>query len=196
MAIIVVGGHARNVGKTSLVSAIIAAWPERSWTAMKLSSHWHNNAPSPDVSMLDGICRIHEERVPEGDTDSGRFLAAGASRAYWIRIQNGRMQQALPHLMPLWGSSPNVIIESNGIVHYVHSDLFLMVVRSDVDDFKESASSALLKTDAIVSVGNGPSGVVRKRISEIASRDIPVFHVPEPLHLTAELKDFIRRCLQ
>lgn len=194
MAIIVVGGHARNVGKTSLVSAIIAAWPEQSWTAMKLSSHWHETVPSHDVSVMEDICRIHEEHVPSGDTDSGRYLTAGASRAYWIRVQNGRMQQAQPKLMSLVENSPNVIIESNGVVRYVHSDLFLMVVRSDVDDFKESACSALLKADAIVSVGRNPSSVVHRKISEIANRDIPLFQVPKPLNLTPELANFIHRC--
>ncbi|MEJ2110135.1 MAG: hypothetical protein P8Z37_09535 [Acidobacteriota bacterium] len=196
MAIIVVGGHARNVGKTSLVSAIIAAWPERCWTALKLTSHWHEEESAQDVSVTDGICRIQEESAPNSDTDSGRFLAAGASRAYWIRIKDGRMQQALPQLTALIEGAPNVIIESNGIVQYVHPDLFLMVVSSDIDDFKKSARSALSQADAIVAVGGDSSKVVHQQMNEISHRNIRVFHVPGSLHLSRELTDFIQRCFE
>ena len=41
MPIIVVGGHARNVGKTSVVAGLISAFPQYSWTAIKISSHQH-----------------------------------------------------------------------------------------------------------------------------------------------------------
>ncbi len=39
--IIVVGGNARKVGKTSLVCAIIRAFPEAEWRAVKVSPHEH-----------------------------------------------------------------------------------------------------------------------------------------------------------
>ena len=41
MAVIVVGGHSRSVGKTSVVAGIIAALPEMRWTAAKITQYGH-----------------------------------------------------------------------------------------------------------------------------------------------------------
>ena len=41
MALIVVGGHSRSVGKTSVVAGIIAALPEMHWTAAKITQYGH-----------------------------------------------------------------------------------------------------------------------------------------------------------
>ncbi len=57
--IVVVGANARKVGKTTLICAIIRAFPEFGWQALKITPHAH--------------------RQPSGDT--GRFLAAGACSA-------------------------------------------------------------------------------------------------------------------
>lgn len=57
---IVVGGNARHVGKTTLICAIIRAFPQLEWQAVKVTPHEHLNE--------------------SGDTE--RFLAAGAQAAY------------------------------------------------------------------------------------------------------------------
>src|SRR6266436_5467605 len=41
MAVVVVGGHTRNIGKTSVVAGLIAALPERHWTAFKVTQFGH-----------------------------------------------------------------------------------------------------------------------------------------------------------
>ena len=41
MAIVVIGGHSRSVGKTSLVAELIAALPEMQWTAAKITQFGH-----------------------------------------------------------------------------------------------------------------------------------------------------------
>ena len=58
--IVVVGGNARGVGKTTLICAIIRAFPQRQWRALKVTPHDH----------------LKES----GDTQ--RFRAAGAIEAY------------------------------------------------------------------------------------------------------------------
>jgi dethiobiotin synthetase len=49
MAIIFIGGHSRNVGKTSVVAGLIATLPERRWTSMKITQFGH------------GVCSEHGE---------------------------------------------------------------------------------------------------------------------------------------
>jgi hypothetical protein len=47
MAIIVVGGSNRGVGKTALVCGLIAALPDYRWTAVKITTHNHQQPVSP-----------------------------------------------------------------------------------------------------------------------------------------------------
>ena len=41
MAIVVIGGHSRNVGKTSVVAGLIAKLPAYNWTAFKVTQFGH-----------------------------------------------------------------------------------------------------------------------------------------------------------
>jgi len=45
MAIVVVGGHSRSVGKTSVVAGLIAALREFNWTALKITQFGTASAP-------------------------------------------------------------------------------------------------------------------------------------------------------
>ncbi len=192
MAIIVVGGHSRNVGKTSLVAAIIAAWPHYAWAAIKMSSHWHTEGGGSAGERGEETCRIDEDFDRDSLTDTGRFLAAGAARSFWIRFRKGRMGEILPQLNPILKSNPYVIIESNGIVQHVQPSLYLMVHRYDVEDYKDSARQTIRRADAVVAVNYDKTGPAWKEsLPDIVSR-IPVFPVPHRNVLTQSLIEFIR----
>ena len=85
MAIIVIGGHSRSVGKTSVVAGLIAALPEFDWTAVKITQYGHGvcsaNGEACDCATGDHSWAISEERDRSGDSDTSRFLVAGAVHA-------------------------------------------------------------------------------------------------------------------
>ena len=82
MAIVVVGGHSRSVGKTSVVASLIARLPQRNWTACKITQFGHGfcsaNGEPCDCQTDEHTIAISAERDPNTGTDSARFLAAGA----------------------------------------------------------------------------------------------------------------------
>jgi hypothetical protein len=39
--LVAVGGHSRNIGKTSVVASLIRALPQWNWTAMKITQFGH-----------------------------------------------------------------------------------------------------------------------------------------------------------
>ena len=192
MTTIVIGGHSRNVGKTSIVAAIIAAWPEYSWTAIKMSSHWHNDGAASGGEDNKEICRVDEEHNRNSGADTGRFLAAGASRSFWIRIREGCMGQALPQLMPVLHSNPYVIIESNGIVKHIQPSLYLMVHRYDVEDYKDSALETIRQAHAVIALNFRSITPAWKGIPPNIGSVIPVFPVSDPRFLPQDLIEFIR----
>jgi hypothetical protein len=194
MAIVIIGGHARNVGKTSVAAAVIAAWPERRWTAVKISSHWHDRDKGGAECSVKDVCRIDEE-LQSGRTDTGRYLAAGAARSYWVRVLPGRLEECLPELRHVIESG-NVVVESNAIVRLVRHDLFLMVYSRAAGEFKQSARETLPLADAIVSIDCDDAVQVREGLPSGAAPDLPVFPLQDPRKLTPELVRFIKSRLE
>ncbi|MBN2241564.1 MAG: hypothetical protein JW793_02650 [Acidobacteria bacterium] len=192
MTTIVVGGHSRNVGKTSIAAAIIAAWPEYSWTAVKLSSHWHDDNSGTALGGEEEICRVDEEFDRGSSRDTGRFLAAGASRSFWVRILPGRMREAMPRLLPVLNSNPFVVVESNGIVKHIKPSLFLMVHRYDVPEYKKSARETIGRAHAVVAVNYSGVTPAWNGISTETATDVPIFPVSDLHVLPQDLIEFIR----
>jgi hypothetical protein len=147
MAVVVVGGHSRGIGKTSVIAGIIAAFRGRRWTAIKVTSHEHRE---PGPASFD----IYEETDRRRPVDTSRFLAAGASRALLVQVRDDGMASALAALQPVLEAGP-VIIESNSVVRLIRPELFIFVVRFDVDEWKPSARELAGKANAVVVVESG-----------------------------------------
>src|SRR3979409_547618 len=102
MSIVVIGGHSRNVGKTSVVAGLISALRDYDWTAVKITQYGHGicsaNGEACDCATGDHSWAISEERDRSGESDTSRFLAAGAVRAFWVRTEQGRLADAIPTL--------------------------------------------------------------------------------------------------
>ena len=82
LMLIVVGGHSRNIGKTSVVAGLIRKLRDRKWTAVKITQYGHGMCSSKGEACgceaePEHPFALSEEYEPK-QTDSGRFLAAGA----------------------------------------------------------------------------------------------------------------------
>lgn len=191
MKSIVVGGHSRNVGKTSVAAGLIRAFREYPWTAFKISSHKHATIPMPPDEGGNCSCKIYEEKDPGGSSDSSRFLAAGACRSFWVQIDESNVAEGMRKLLPILDSYPYVMIESNRVLSAMRPDLHLMVVSFDVKEFKDSARLSLKSTDAIVAVNSNRSNVPWDGVSDLLA-GIPQFAISGPWALPAELISFVR----
>jgi len=157
---IVVGGHTRSIGKTQLVCDLIAAFPNENWIAGKITQYGHGvcaqNGENCDCAPDDHVCAISWERSAN-ETDSGRFLAAGARRSFWLRTKQGFLAEGLPLLRKALRevetdqSAPGrVILESNTLLQFLKPSLYLMVLDPSKADFKESARLQMDRASAFV----------------------------------------------
>ena len=144
MALVVIGGHSRSVGKTSVVAGLIAALPEFHWTAMKITQYGHGicsaNGEPCDCVTDDHTRAITEEHDRSGETDTSRFLVAGAQRSLWVRTRQGMLAEAMPDIRRRIAGAENVIMESNSVVRFLRPDLYLTVLDAGTADFKDSAA--------------------------------------------------------
>jgi len=185
MMTIVVGGHSRKVGKTSVAAGLIRAFSQYSWTAVKLTTHWHPDSPA------DEACSIVQETSSEGKSDSARYLAAGAARSFWIRMREERSEETFPILLPILQSGPFAMIESNCILRHIRPDLYIMVLRCDVDDFKESARKTIGQAHAVVAVNCDSASPVWKDFVRESLARIPVFPTQDPAVIPAGLLELV-----
>src|SRR5271169_6865175 len=197
MATVVIGGHSRSVGKTSVVAGLIAALPEYHWTALKITQYGHGvcslNGESCHCATDDHSWAISEEKNRSGDSDTSRFLVAGAARAYWVRTEQGRLAEAVPTIRRRLTESENVILESNSILKFVRPDLYLTVLDPATADFKRSSQEFLDRADAVilhVSDG-GKAAWPGISLKPVAGR--PIFEIHPPEYVTPDIAEFVRR---
>jgi hypothetical protein len=203
MPLIVIGGHSRNVGKTSVVAGLIAALPEYHWTAMKITQYGHGvcslNGKSCHCATDDHTWAISEEKDRCGESDTSRFLIAGAVRVWWVRTEQGRLAEAMPTIRRRLADSRNVIVESNSILKFVRPDLYLTVLDPANADFKKSAQEFLDRADAVIlhQPRNAESGEKAAwqavSLKPVAGR--PTFPVHPPKYLSPEIIEFVREKL-
>ena len=194
MAVIVIGGHSRSVGKTSVVAGLIAALPDYEWTAMKITQHGHGicskNGESCHCATDDHSWAISEETDRSGESDTSRFLLAGAQRAWWVRTEQGRLAEAMPALRKTLAESKNAILESNSILKFVRPDLYLTVLDPLTADFKKSAQEYLDLADAAIVHASPRTAWANVSLKPVAGR--PLFTIQPPPYVTQEIVDFVR----
>lgn len=196
--LVVVGGHTRNIGKTSVVVGLIAALPDLHWTAIKITQYGHgvcsNDGEPCECAAVDTEhpCAISEEKEVSS-TDSGRFLAAGAQRSFWVRTAAGQLGEALPKLRQLIEASENAIVESNSILQFFKPDLLLAVLDFASEDFKKTSLLYLDRADAAVVVVK--EGVKQPRWRGVSPRlwvSKKRFTVHPPQYVTEAMAAFVK----
>lgn len=194
--LLVVGGHSRNIGKTSVAEALIRSFPKHEWTAVKITQFGHGVCSrSGEVCECaaepDHPYALNEEYEP-GSSDSGRLLAAGARRSFWLRAPQGRLEGALPAFRKILAGSRNTLVESNSIVEFVQPDLYLVVLDFGCEDFKPSTLRFLDRADAFIVVDRGINVPSWNAVARSAWDHQPQFRVQPPHYVSAEFSAFVR----
>jgi len=243
MAIIVVGGSNRGVGKTALVCGLVAALPEYRWTAVKITTHEHPQpvsqgrpgaaeilAPhyphafrsssfrnfwekraSAQVAKREPIAMsgaIWEEKTPGQETDTARFLAAGAARSLLVSAPDGDLSEPLNQLWPRFGRGTNIIFESNSVIHHVRADACLLIHgvaerALPLPERKPSFIAAVRHADAMVAHARAdkviPDGLCLAEpepAEEHPAATKPIFHLAALERISPDLLMWLRRKLE
>jgi hypothetical protein len=142
MAIIVVGGGGRGVGKTALICGLIRALPNARWTAVKITTHAHGHTEP-----------VFEETATGEGTDTARYLAAGAQRALLVTSHEDDLATALRRILDENRTQENLIFESNSVLNHLKPDLCFAVSMSLEGGRKASFDLVERCADATVALG-------------------------------------------
>jgi hypothetical protein len=193
--LVVVGGHSRDIGKTSVVAGLIQKLKDRQWTAVKITQYGngvcsHHSAacgcePEPDQPFA-----LSEEYEPNA-TDTGRFLAAGADRSFWLRVPAGELPRAAKTVRKILGQGENVIIESNSVMELVQPDVFLMLLDFSCQDFKASSLRFMDRADAFIVIDRGINAPMWEAVARGIWDRTPQFLVIPPNYVTPAVTGFV-----
>jgi len=180
VAVVVVGGSGKDVGKTGLVCAVISALRDFDWTAVKITGHDYA-ADTSDGGVTGPV--IREERRAGEETDTARYLAAGARRALLVT----RVGESIPagEIAAALGTDRNVIFESNRIVDVLRPDVCLALVGGT--ERKSSFMRLMDVANALVVVGDAD----RKDLPD----GVPRFALEVSDRLSAEMVQWLRKRL-
>ena len=189
MAVVVVGGQTRNIGKTSVAAALIARLPEFRWTAFKITQYGHGFCTADgkpcQCQTEDSCVSVTAERDAASGTDTSRFLAAGAARSLWVRTRIGMLAEAMPRIREELAGATNAILESNSILEFLEPDLYLTVLDPAVADFKDSARRFLRRADAVL--------LTAPMLDKVAiPAETPRFVIAPPDYISDEVVEFVR----
>ena len=207
MKMVMVGGHTRNVGKTSVVEGIIGGLREMNWTAVKITQFGHGvcsiNGESCGCAVTEHQFSISQERKRDSGTDTARFLAAGARRSLWVRTKQGELFSALGALRKEIEGCDFVIVESNSLRRFIEPTVYLQVLDPANPDFKHSAQQFFDLANAYVLVARvgddsaesitGVQGVLLAR--EVAKKKSCFRVSAEERFMNQSVIDFVREGL-
>ena len=195
--LVAVGGHSRNIGKTSVTAGLIRKLRDRQWTAVKITQYGnsvcshHQGAAACGCEPDNGEEFALTEEYEANDTDSGRFLAAGAARSFWLRVPSGELPRAARMVHKILRQSENTIVESNSILDVVKPDLFLMLLDFGCEDFKASSLRFMDRADAFVVIDRGINAPLWDGVARGLWDDKPQFLVKPPRYVTPQLTGFV-----
>lgn len=220
MNAVVIGGHTRNIGKTSVMSAIIREFSSSGWTAVKITQYGHgvcsHDGQPCGCAPAEHPFALTEETNSQGRPDTCRYLAAGARKSLWLRARQGQLAAALPLLFRKLQHAEWVILESNSILDFIEPLLYLVVLDGSRPDFKPSAQRSLARADAFITASSLLPARIVKEADEAGAcgvldalmghgldlarcpkevRSKPVFPVKSPDYWSPALAAFVRHKL-
>lgn len=156
--LLIVGGTARNVGKTELACRIIKKISTETHVyALKVSTifpdegiyHGNHSEDSEDQSLF-------EETRYDTAKDTSRMLRAGAKRVFYLRSEDTGILEAFTRFRSQLPADTAIVCESNSLAGHVQPGLLVMV-KKEGEKIKVRAEKRLKTADLII-VSDGSSG--------------------------------------
>lgn len=153
MTSIVIGGIGPGAGKTELICGLIRALPEIPWTAIKVTSRDHGK-PTP----------LWEETMAGQETDTARYLAAGAKRALLMTADDSALDSIVRQIVAETPASSGVIFESNRVLRCHDPDLCLAAALSLAGERNASFDLVEQRMDAMVERAGHDHAIAGERL--------------------------------
>ncbi|HKV36858.1 MAG TPA: hypothetical protein VJP89_21135 [Pyrinomonadaceae bacterium] len=174
--VIGIGGYTSNVGKTTLMCELLAAFP--GWEAVKTTrGHYRSCGKDPHaccVSHLlaaEPVVRSGRDATYAFGKDTGRYWDAGASNVHWLIATDDQIETGIRQTLERV-KSKGVFVEGNSFASFVDVDFFVMVRRADETKIKKSARQVLDEADLIYVSDEDDLGSLIERVRAVVREGV------------------------
>jgi len=179
MAVLMIAGSGRGVGKTVVGCALIAAMPELQWVAVKISPHEHEIAPG-----------AWEEVDRDSEKDTGRYLRAGARRAFLVTASDDAASDVV-RVRKMASECDSILMETNrepaDLIFNDEPVVRLAVLAGAPRDWKASLPGAAERADGLILT----AGLLEDGLPAVLRRK-RIFSFPMGAWTSRELVHFVR----
>jgi hypothetical protein len=152
--LLIVCGSGRNIGKTAVITTIIANNKGKNKiVAIKVSPHFHNDKQPKTIIWQDIDCNIYLENE-NTSKDSSLFLQSGADPVYYIETKDNKLKDAFIFILKQIGENRLIICES-GVLARIFKPGLLIYVESSKTNFQDNKILNRDIADFIITVEDG-----------------------------------------
>jgi len=152
-SMLMIGGSGRNIGKTTLICAIISKLASSvPIIGLKVTSirpgeaDSHGNHQSP----LSENYKITEESGIEERKDTARMLIAGAKRVYFIQSTDSQLPMAMESFFELEDRNSIIICETRSLRRLIKPGLFILINDPSCDNPKSDFNNYIEFADLLL----------------------------------------------
>jgi len=159
---LMIGGNSRNSGKTTIACNIISKLSAtQEVIGLKVTSvrqgeedlHGNHNQD------LNDNYTIFEELNTESQKDTSKMLRAGATRVYYLRVEENFTQQAISHFLSTYSNKQLIVCESRSLRRIIIPGLFVMMLKLPVVGKEKKISEYLNMADKTFFFGENLDGI-------------------------------------
>lgn len=117
---LLVSGDGKKTGKTTLMCRLISHFADKlPLVAIKVSPHIHPLAQDEEFLEAGDLFQITQEKKTGKETDSSRFLYAGAIQVFYIQTRDEQLIEALNRVLKKVATDTPLLVESGGMRRFV-----------------------------------------------------------------------------
>ena len=168
--LLLVAAGSKDSGKTSLVERVLRKFASLGVAAVKVTTvdSGFSGSSKGDYHRFEGAFSLSDETGTAAlASDTGRMVAAGASRVWWLRVRGGQLQPALAHLMQHLEPGQLLVAESNQLRLCANPSVFFMLSGGIPESqWKESARTTVRWADRVLDLR--PPGSLDSVLADIS----------------------------
>lgn len=156
-----------------LARELISALPEFEITALKVTSIDGDTDVCPRGGEGCGACSLGGEAYALyeehnfSEKDTGRLLAAGAARVFWLRSLRSELENSFSYALSLFSPRSVIICESNSLREIVKPALFVMLMNGKSIKSQAARFAALAEITLEFPWSETSAGILRDRARQL-----------------------------
>jgi hypothetical protein len=159
--LLIIAGTGNKSGKTSMACKIIMSFSELSFTAIKITPHFHESTEGLIIIAESNGFSIYEETNVNSSKDTSRMLSAGAGKVYFAKVQDDNLVNAFNTIMDRIPAYIPVICESPALRNFVEPGAFIIMDSDSIYNKKnikqlQTLPHAMFKLEDLNSISSLP----------------------------------------